>query len=225
MSYIYLVGGSKGGVGKTIVTMSLLDYLISVDQKLLLIETDTSNPDVAKAYDQVVATELINLDKRDGWINLINVCSENPEAIVVINTAARNNEGVMANGGTLNGILSELQRELITLWVINRQKDSLLLLKEYMDIMTESTIHVLRNTYFGDEEKFETYQESNIRSTIEKNKGLSLNFPDLADRVSDSLYINRWTIAKALEEMPLGNKAELMRWQSEAKKIFQQIIQ
>jgi hypothetical protein len=225
MSYIYLVGGSKGGVGKTIVTMSLLDYLISVDQKLLLIETDTSNPDVAKAYDQVVATELINLDKRDGWINLINVCSENPEAIVVINTAARNNEGVMANGGTLNGILSELQRELITLWVINRQKDSLLLLKEYMDIMTESKIHVLRNTYFGDEEKFETYQESNIRSTIEKNKGLSLNFPDLADRVSDSLYINRWTIAKALEEMPLGNKAELMRWQSEAKKIFQQIIQ
>jgi hypothetical protein len=225
MSYIYLVGGSKGGVGKTIVTMSLLDYLISVDQKLLLIETDTSNPDVAKAYEDVVATELINLDKRDGWINLINVCSENPEAIVVINTAARNNEGVMANGGTLNGILSELQRELITLWVINRQKDSLLLLKEYMDIMTESKIHVLRNTYFGDEEKFETYQESNIRSTIEKNKGLSLNFPDLADRVSDSLYINRWTIAKALEEMPLGNKAELMRWQSEAKKIFQQIIQ
>jgi hypothetical protein len=225
MSYIYLVGGSKGGVGKTIVTMSLLDYLVSEGQELLLIETDTSNPDVAKAYDQVVATELINLDKRDGWINLINTCSENSEAIVVINTAARNNEGVMANGETLNGILGELKRELITLWVINRQKDSLLLLKDYMDIMTESKIHVLRNTYFGDEEKFETYRESNIRSTIEKNKGLSVNFPDLADRVSDSLYINRWTIAKALEEMPLGNKAELMRWQNEAKKIFQQVIQ
>jgi hypothetical protein len=224
MSYMYLVGGSKGGVGKTIVTMSLLDYLVSIDQELLLIETDTSNPDVAKAYDQVVATELINLDKRDGWINLINVCSENPESTVVINTAARNNEGVMAHGGSLNGILDELKRKLITLWVINRQKDSLLLLKDYMDIMTAGEIHVLRNTYFGDEEKFETYRESNIRSIVEKNQGLSLNFPDLADRVSDSLYIHRWTIATALESMPLGNKAELMRWQNEAKKIFDQVI-
>ena len=41
---------------------------------------------------------------------------------------------------------------------------------------------------------------------------------------SDSLYINRWTIATALENMPLGNKAELMRWQNEAKKIFDQVI-
>jgi hypothetical protein len=171
-----------------------------------------------------VATELINLDKRDGWIHLINVCSENPESTVVINTAARNNEGVMAHGGSLNGILDELKRKLITLWVINRQKDSLLLLKDYMDIMTAGEIHVLRNTYFGDEEKFETYRESNIRSIVEKNQGLSLNFPDLADRVSDSLYINRWTIATALESMPLGNKAELMRWQNEAKKIFDQVI-
>jgi hypothetical protein len=224
MSYIYLVGGSKGGVGKTIVTMSLLDYLMGTGQELLLIETDTSNPDVGKAYEQVVATELINLDKRDGWINLINTCSENPDAIVVINTAARNNEGVVAHGGSLNGILGELKRKLITLWVINRQKDSLILLKDYMDVMTEGKIHILRNTYFGDEDKFETYRDSNIRTVIEKNKGLSLNFPDLADRVSDSLYINRWTVAKALDEMPLGNKAELMRWQSEAKKVFQQVI-
>jgi hypothetical protein len=224
MSYIYLVGGSKGGVGKTIVTMSLLDYLMGTGQELLLIETDTSNPDVGKAYEQVVATELINLDKRDGWINLINVCSENPDAIVVINTAARNNEGVVAHGGSLNGILGELKRKLITLWVINRQKDSLILLKDYMDVMTEGKVHILRNTYFGDEDKFETYRDSNIRTVIEKNKGLSLNFPDLADRVSDSLYINRWTVAKALDEMPLGNKAELMRWQSEAKKVFQQVI-
>jgi hypothetical protein len=224
MSYIYLVGGSKGGVGKTIVTMSLLDYLMGTGQELLLIETDTSNPDVGKAYEQVVATELINLDKRDGWINLINTCSENPDAIVVINTAARNNEGVVAHGGSLNGILGELKRKLITLWVINRQKDSLILLKDYMDVMTEGKVHILRNTYFGDEDKFETYRDSNIRNVIEKNKGLSLNFPDLADRVSDSLYINRWTVAKALDEMPLGNKAELMRWQSEAKKVFQQVI-
>jgi hypothetical protein len=224
MSYIYLVGGSKGGVGKTIVTMSLLDYLMGTGQELLLIETDTSNPDVGKAYEQVVATELINLDKRDGWINLINTCSENPDAIVVINTAARNNEGVVAHGGSLNGILGELKRKLITLWVINRQKDSLILLKDYMDVMTEGKVHILRNTYFGDEDKFETYRDSNIRTVIEKNKGLSLNFPDLADRVSDSLYINRWTVAKALDEMPLGNKAELMRWQSEAKKVFQQVI-
>ena len=47
---IYLIGGSKGGVGKTLVTMAVVDYLEAQQAAVLLIESDTSNPDVWKAY-------------------------------------------------------------------------------------------------------------------------------------------------------------------------------
>jgi Mrp family chromosome partitioning ATPase len=45
---LYGVGGSKGGVGKSIVAMAVLDSLLERGEPVLLVECDTSNPDVAK---------------------------------------------------------------------------------------------------------------------------------------------------------------------------------
>jgi hypothetical protein len=221
---IYLIGGSKGGVGKSMVSMATIDYLQEQGESILLIESDTSNPDVWKGYHDSVVTELVNLDEADGWIQLINLCDSNQDSIVVINTAARNNTGVSAYGTTLNSTLAELQRDLVTLWVINRQRDSLELLKDYMDAIPDTLVHVLRNGYFGDEKKFELYNSSKTRSAVEARGGQSLNFPDLADRVSDDLYSKRLSIAKALKELPIGNRAELSRWQGEVKKTLAAVI-
>jgi Mrp family chromosome partitioning ATPase len=66
-----MVSGSKGGVGKSIVSMSLIHYLSKRDEKLLLIDADTANPDVGKAYGKTVETVYINLDGKDGWMDLV----------------------------------------------------------------------------------------------------------------------------------------------------------
>ena len=71
---IYWVGGSKGGVGKSMMTVAMLDHLLEQGTKVILVECDTSNPDVWKAYREQVETELINLDEADGWIHLVNTC-------------------------------------------------------------------------------------------------------------------------------------------------------
>ena len=182
-SQIYWVGGGKGGVGKSMVSMALLDYLVARGVSTMLIESDTSNPDVCKTYKDVLPCELLDLDKVDGWIQLVNACDANRDKVVVVNTAARSNAGVASFGGTLITSLGDLDRSLITLWAINRQRDSLELLKDFMDAMTESRVHVLRNLYFGDETKFELYAESQLlRPRIEAGGGRSLNFPDLAKK-------------------------------------------
>ena len=97
MEKIFWIGGSKGGVGKSAVSMALLDYLGELCP--LLVETDTANPDVAKAYGNVVRTELLDLDESDGWIELINLCAEH-SGPVVINSAARSD--VAKNGMNLD---------------------------------------------------------------------------------------------------------------------------
>jgi hypothetical protein len=206
------------------VSMATLDYLQEQGESVLLIESDTSNSDVWKTYKDSMEAELVDLDDADGWIQLVNLCDSKPDSIVVINTAARNNQGVSAYGNTLNNTLTELKRDLVTLWVINRQRDSLELLKEYMDAIPDSLVHVLRNGYFGDEKKFQLYNDSKTRSAVEARGGQSLNFPDLADRVSDDLYSKRLSIAKALKELPIGNRAELSRWKGEVKKTLEVVI-
>jgi len=224
MHNIYLIGGSKGGVGKSLVTMATLDYLQGQGKNVLLIESDTSNPDVWKAYHDSISTELLDLDEADGWIELVNLCDSHQERVVVINTAARNNRGISAYGATLNSTLAELKRKLVTLWVINRQRDSLELLKEYLDAIENTMVHVIRNGYFGEEQKFELYNRSKLRIAVEEWGGKSLTFPDLADRVSDDIYSKRLSIAVAAKELPIGNRAELNRWRGEVSKVLSGVL-
>lgn len=221
---IYVVGGGKGGVGKSFTTIALVDSLEQAGVKVLVIESDTSNPDVWKMYKDQIETRLIDLDDANGWIDLVNACDEFKDHVVVINTAARNNKGVVAYGETLNSTLVELGRELTTLWVINRQRDSLELLKEYRDALPGTKVHVIRNGYFGDEQKFELYNFSKTRELIESEGGKSLLLPDLADRVSDDLYSKRLSVSRAMTELPIGNRAELSRWRRDAARMISEVM-
>jgi hypothetical protein len=224
---IYLIGGSKGGVGKSMVTMALIDYLTTAkDENVLLIETDTSNPDVYKTYGSETNGELVNLEEADGWMKLINLCADNTHgtSTVVVNTRASNNKGMEKYGENLSGALDELARPLVTLWVINRQRDSLELFMDYHQALPDGVVHIVRNGYFGDEAKYQLYNGSKLRSSIEKAGGRSLTFPDLADFLADDIYTNRMTIAQAARDLPIGNRAELKRWKALAGAMFDQVI-
>lgn len=221
---IFFIGGSKGGVGKSVVAGAAIDHLQAQNRNPILVESDTSNPDVWKTYNTRTPSELINLDNVDGWMDLVHVAEKHPDQAIVISTASRNNVAVGKFGSTLNGALQELQRELIVLWVIDRGRDSLELLLDFQEVMTEAKIHVLLNGHWGEARQFELYEDSDLRKNIEAKGGKSLLFPGLADRVADKLRNQRMTIEVASKELPLGNRMELMRWRSEVKKIFDQVI-
>lgn len=92
----------------------------------------------------------MNLDRAEGWIELVNFCDENPAYIAVVNSPARSNTGMEKYGATLKETLSELQRELTAFWIINRQRDSIELLRAFLDVFPEALVHVCRNLYFGE---------------------------------------------------------------------------
>ncbi|MGH7437581.1 MAG: protein mobD [Polyangiaceae bacterium] len=221
---MYWIGGSKGGVGKSMMTVATLDYLLEQGEKVLLIECDTSNPDVWKAYSKHLEGELMDLDDADGWIRLVNACDADRDRVIVVNTAARNNAGVTQYGRTLETSLEELEAKLVTFWMINRQRDSLELLADFMDAMPRADVHVVRNGYFGEEAKFELYNTSDVRKTVESRGGRSVTFPDLADRVADDIYSQRLTLSDAARSLPLGNRAELGRWRGQVRKVLVEVM-
>lgn len=222
--FVFLVAGGKGGVGKSMVTMALSDFLTKRrGRKILLVECDTSNPDVGKTFidNEYVEVLSISLDKVDGWIELVNYC-ESSDRDIVINSAARSDEAIAKFGSILIECLRELQIELISLWVINRQRDSIELLKKYMDII-QGELHVVRNTFYGTPDKFELFNNSLTKIEAEK-RGAIIDFPDLADRVADDFYSKRLSVDKAAETMPLGNRAELKRWRFITWQKFDEIV-
>jgi hypothetical protein len=104
--------------------------------------------------------------------------------------------------------------------VINRQRDSLELLREFIDAVPKAAVHVLRNRYSGEERKFELYNGSKIREEVESPGGSSITRPDLADRVADDIYVRRISLKVAARELPIGNRAELGRWRGDVRKVL-----
>ncbi|HTB78352.1 MAG TPA: protein mobD [Polyangiaceae bacterium] len=221
---LILVGGGKGGVGKSLFSMAVVDFLESTKGAPFLIETDTSVPDVFKTYREAIEGELVNLDEREGWIELVNLIESRPESTIVINTGARNQTGITNFGRTLRKALPELKRKLGVFWLIDRKRESLELLGDFSEALPEAEVHVVRNMYLGAENKFELYNGSNMRAAIERAGGKSLNFPELADRVTDAMNKGRLTIAKACKELSFGDRMEVERWRDECKEMLLEAI-
>ena len=220
-----IVGGSKGGVGKSMVSLALLDFYLERGKKFVFVETDTSNPDVGMNYQAALGERMRTaaLDTKDGWLQLIDNIEAADGADLIVNTGARTNDGIARFGGMVNDLARDGLFALITLWPINRQIDSVRLLKNYMATMSESEIFVLKNLYFGTPEKFELYDHSNTKKIIDE-KWRDFDFPNLADRVSDIIITDRMTIAEAMTMMTLGNRVELKRWRDACAEIFKTIF-
>src|SRR4051794_26499870 len=114
---ILLVGGGKGGVGKSLLSIALVDYVGIAGGRPFLVETDTSVPDVYKTYSGDIDAGLVNLDEREGWIELVNLIEGRPDDTIVVNTGARNQSGVSNFGKTLGMALPQLERRLVVFWL------------------------------------------------------------------------------------------------------------
>lgn len=217
MNTLFFSSGQKGGVGKSLVSFALIDYLTERKKHPVhLIESDTSNPDVGKAHEATpVAVTLNQLDDVEGWMSLLDTIEQNQLTDFVVNTAARSQSGFEQNYTLLLNALAEIQLKLETFWVINPDRDSLQLLVQYRKLLpTTLKIHVVKNGFFGDDSEFELYNNSALKKDIEASGGLSLFFPKLASRVTKKLYSERLSIATAASTLTLSERAELARWRT-----------
>ncbi len=219
MENVYWIGGGKGGTGKSMVGMGLIDYLRKEGRDPVLIETDKKNPDVGRAHKSEIQTEGLDLSDQDGWVELLDLCGKT-ESPVVINSAvgADETQGIDA----LEQSLESSEKKLVVLWVINRQRDSIELLRDFMKSIQSAKVHVVRNLYFGGTHKFELFNDSKTRKELEERGGKILDFPEIADRIANELYSKRVSIATCLDGAETGTRFVLGRWQNAVHKMFRE---
>lgn len=218
---VIIVGGGKGGVGKSMTTMGVVDALLTSGEQVVLVESDDSNPDTHKALNGLVKSEICNLDNEDGFIKLGNIIEANETAYVVLNSAARATKGIVAYGGIIADVAREQGRELVMLWPINRQRDSIELLKEFLDGSTGyAATYVLKNTYFGTAEKFSRFdasaQKGRVTGTIE--------YPELNDLLADKIIDKRLAFSNASEGLTIAERSVLGRFRNAVQKALEVVL-
>jgi hypothetical protein len=228
---IYYIGGSKGGVGKSIITTVLVQFLIErygEKKTIHLVETDESNPDVGRIYSGKIPVTPLVLDEREtGWITFFELLEKSENTLFVVNSAARSSRGIEANGENFSLALQDqsVPYEMVTFWPINRQLDCVNLLMDYLKVIRYGPVFTIRNTYWGEPKDFLIY-DSMINKA--KNKELAqerisgvLDFPSLNDLITLQFYSYGKTLPEAAGKLNVFMRQIFLSWKNKAYEMFE----
>ena len=228
---IFYVGGSKGGIGKSLISTVLVQFLLDKygdTKKVHLIETDESNPDVGRMYQGKIPVSAFILDEREaGWITFFDILERSENSLFVVNSAARSNYGIEANGGNFSAALEERsdKYDLVTFWPINRQVDCVNLLLDYLRIVQFGPVFTIRNEYWGKPEDFEIYksvtEKPKNRELVQSRIRGVLNFPSLNDLITMQLYTYGKTLPEIPDKLNVFKRQIFKSWQSNAYAMFE----
>ena len=221
MKKIISIDGGKGGTGKSIVASAVLDTALQAGKNVFLVEADTSNPDVGKAYAEVPGAAVC-LDAREGFLELASLIHKTDAEYFVINNPARSG-GWTIHGGLVVNNLERMGAEMSVLWVANRQKDSVELLTDFFSAFPGLPVWFVLNSYWGTADKFEIWNGSKLRGKIQAAGGGEIQFPDMADRVAHAMRNARlrWD---QIESLDFGELIEAERVRNEFQAAFAQLF-
>jgi hypothetical protein len=224
---IFYVGGGKGGVGKSVVSITLIQFLIDKfgdGKSIHLIETDESNPDVGRIYKGKIPVSNVILDEDEkGWILMAGIIESSSDTLFVINSAARSNMGIRKNGRDFTAVLEsgKIPYDLVTLWPLNRQRDSVSLLEDFLSHISFGSVYPVLNKYFGELDDFTLYakyfgESKLLRDRVTKN----LAFPALADIIADDFYTGGKTIPETVDSLGAFAGQSFLSWRNQVYEMF-----
>ena len=133
MTNIHLIGGEKGGVGKSVVARVLAQYMIDKKLDFVGFDTDRSHGSLVRFYSDFASPMLI--DSYESLDTMVELAAENPGERILVDLAAQTHERLVKwidESGVLEA-LSEHGLSLTYWHVMDSGKDSLSLLKSLFD--------------------------------------------------------------------------------------------
>ncbi len=133
MSTIHLIGGEKGGVGKSVVARVVAQYMIDKGIPFLGFDTDRSHGSLLRFYSDFASPVVV--DKYESLDAIVEAASEQPEKRILVDLAAQTH-GPLVKWIEESGVLDlAAEHELsFRYWhVMDSGKDSVDLLKRLLD--------------------------------------------------------------------------------------------
>jgi len=184
-SSILLIGGEKGGVGKSLVSRALAQYFIDCSVPFVGFDTDRSHGALMRFYSDYASPVLI--DRYEALDHIVETAVEQPGIRVLVDLAAQTHAPLVAwmdDSGVLD--LAQENDLRITYWhVMDTGRDSVDLLRQVLDRFQDRLNYVVvRNQLRG-----------NDFSNLEKS-GLLDRLSSLGGRVVEMKQLHQSVIQK-----------------------------
>jgi hypothetical protein len=133
MNHIHLIGGEKGGVGKSLVARLLAQYLIDHSIPFIGFDTDRTHGALLRFYAGYASPVL--MDNYESLDAIVEAASENPDRRILVDLAAQTNEGLTQwmDDSQLLEVAPEIGLNIRYWHVMDSGRDSVDLLKRLLD--------------------------------------------------------------------------------------------
>ena len=200
MAKIHLIDGEKGGVGKSLVARTKIQYRLDRNLPVVAVETDRSNPDVAGIYKGMCQYAVFTEDERqaDKADRIFEMAIDKP---VIVNLAAQAHRPVKdwIERNQLIDLGNEHGVSFCKWFVCNGGYDSVNLFVQSINAYESSMQHILvRNLGVCDEWE-QVDEDESIQKLIKKYKVKVIDFPKLAYREGYVINQKRLSFAEARE--------------------------
>jgi hypothetical protein len=182
VSKIHLIGGEKGGVGKSMVSRLLAQYFIDQQIPFTGFDTDRSHGSLLRFYADYASPVLV--DRYEALDYVIEAAVEMPGRRVLVDLAAQTHDPLvkwMDESGVLD--MADLSGLALHYWhVMDSGRDSVDLLARLLDRFGQRVTYVLvRNQLRGDD-----FGQLDRSGQLDRAKGLGAKVVDLK-RLHDSV--------------------------------------
>lgn len=210
--------GEKGGPGKSTCALALTEVLSSLGKSYIVIEADTSNPDVGRrklAGSPVI--HYLDLSLPRTWADFSRIAEDAVKEdidYILVNLPSQCMQYCAAEGGVFIDALGEIGVRQVGLFVINRQRDSLELAKQVFADPFGSNFdswHLVRNLHYGKPEDFQLLAKSEFKAFP------TVDLPALDDWIADRLFNDYAGPIKAVAEQrdeifALHERSKIRTW-------------
>jgi len=166
MSKIHLIGGEKGGVGKSVVARVVAQYFIDKNIPFLGFDTDRSHGSLLRFYADYASPVVV--DRYESLDTIVETAAGHPDKRILVDLAAQTHEPLvrwMDDSGVLESA-DELGLSFHYWHVMDSGKDSVDLLKKLLDRFGARLNYVLvLNQLRGD--NFDIFEKSGERLNAE----------------------------------------------------------
>jgi len=156
---IHLIGGEKGGVGKSLMARVLAQYLIDRQLPFLGFDTDRSHGALMRFYSAYASP--VYIDKTESLDAIVEAAVDQPGRRILVDLAAQTHDS-LANWMEEAGVISladEMGMKIYYWHVMDTGKDSVDLLRRLLDRFGTGLAYVLvRNQVRGND--FSTLEQS-----------------------------------------------------------------
>lgn len=152
LSHIHLVGGEKGGVGKSMLSRLIAQYMIDHQIPFLGFDTDRSHGSLLRFYADYASPVLV--DRYEALDKIVEAAVEQPGRRVLVDLAAQTHDPLvlwMDESGVLD--MADVSGIAVHYWhVMDSGRDSVDLLKRLLDRFGQRLRYVIvRNHLRGDD--------------------------------------------------------------------------